>query len=342
MDHVTEAPAVKKKGTINKCPSCGAALAAFVSSCESCGHEFTDVEANRSITALVSRFDDIEQDADEKGLKGKNRQQVILEKRARLIRDFPIPNSREDLQQLIYFIQPKIADSVKPDPNVEDWRAKFTEVLNRAKHAYKHEASTLAEFERIEQSLNTSLTSKLQIRAKRNPLFVTLLGGIVVLGLIGIVSSQMAQSKLRKCEDRYVQGADVEKERLEKILASVQDEHKGKKYAEALASTAQLQWNYEESCKTDDSQKARHQWDEKREQMTAMIQRSADADTAEKKAQAERQSAEKAAEQDRLLAEKQAEVRKEAELARIQAEKERAKAVQAATTARTAATEKQW
>ncbi|WP_024972612.1 hypothetical protein [Ralstonia pickettii] len=342
MDHVSEAPAVQKKGSINKCPSCGAALGAFVSSCESCGHEFTDVAANRSITTLVSRLEDIERDADEKGLTGKNRQQVVLEKRARLIRDFPIPNSREDLQQLLYFIQPKIADSIKPDPNVEDWRVKFSEVINRAKYAYRNEASTLAEFERIEQSLESSLSSKVKIRAKRNPLFVALLAGIVGLGVVGVVASQKEKSELHACESRYVQGADAEKQRLEKVLTSVQADYAAKRYTEALNNATQLRWDYEDSCKTVDTEKARQQWDAKRDQVASMIQRSADADAAEKKAAADRESAEKQAAADRASAEKQAEIRKEAEVARIQAAREQAKAAQAATTARAAAIEKQW
>jgi len=332
MDHVSEAPAVQKKGSINKCPSCGAALGAFVSSCESCGHEFTDVAANRSITTLVSRLEEIERDADEKGLSGKSRQQAVLERRARLIRDFPIPNSREDLQQLLYFIQPKIADSVKPDPNMEDWRVKFTEVMNRAKYAYKNEASTLAEFERIERSLNASLSSKVKIGAKRNPLFVALLVGIVALGAVGVVASQKEKSATQACEARYTQQADVEKGRLEKVLAAVQENYTAKRYAEALSGAEQLRWNYDEAdCKSADAGKARQQWDGKREQTVAMIQRSADAEAAEMKAAA-----------DRASAEKQAEIQKQAEVARIQAAKEQAKAAQAATSARNAAIEKQW
>jgi len=332
MDHVSEAPAVQKKGSINKCPSCGAALGAFVSSCESCGHEFTDVAANRSITTLVSRLEEIERDADEKGLSGKSRQQAVLERRARLIRDFPIPNSREDLQQLLYFIQPKIADSVKPDPNIEDWRVKFTEVMNRAKYAYKNEASTLAEFERIERSLNASLSSKVKIGAKRNPLFVALLVGIVALGVVGVVASQKEKSALQACEARYVQQAEAENGRLEKALAIVQENYAAKRYIEAQSGAEQLRWNYDEvDCKTADAGKTRQQWDDKRAQTVAMIQRSANAEAAEKKAAA-----------DRASAEKQAEIHKEAEVARIQAVKEQAKAAQAATSARNAAIEKQW
>src|ERR1035437_5052350 len=129
MNQTTEPTIVQKKGNLNKCPSCGAPVGAFASSCESCGHEFSEIAANKTIASLVARFDAIEKEADENtSLSASRREKSILDKRARVIRDYPIPNSREDLQQLLYFIQPKLMDGVKPDPNIEDWRAKFNEV----------------------------------------------------------------------------------------------------------------------------------------------------------------------------------------------------------------------
>lgn len=334
---------VQKKGIINKCPSCGAQIGAFVSSCESCGHEFTEIEANRTITALVSRFDEIEREVEGKGLGNKGRQQAILEKRARVIRDFPIPNSREDLQQLIYFIQPKVMDTIKPDPNIEDWKAKFTEVLNRAKNAYKNNSSAVEEFERIEQSLNTTLSENLQIKAKRNPLFVALLSGIVVLALIGFVNSQMEKAKLQQCEEKYMQGAQEEKARLDKIFSSVDQDYKNKKYSEALATANQIRWDYAESeCKVEENQKAISSWNEKRTQMTALIQKGVYTDAADKQAEVAHLSAEKQAEADRLAAETQEESQKAENVARLVAEKEKARAAIAATEVRKASTETQW
>lgn len=315
---------MQEKGVVNKCPSCGAQVGAFAASCQSCGHEFTDIEANRSITALVERFDDIEREIDGKGLEGKTRLQAIIEKKARVIRDFPIPNSREDIQQLMYFIQPKIVESVRPDPNIEDWRAKFAEVLARAKNAYKGDSSALAEFDRMEESLTTTLSENLQIKAKRNPLFVALLAGIIVLALIGFVTSQMEQSKLKKCEEKYAQESQTEKARLEKLFASIDQDFKNKKYQDALTSSSKLQWEYEGTCKADENQKAKTLWDGKRAQITAMIQKTIDAEAAQKIEEANRQVAEKQAAEQKAVA---AEIVKE---------------TKTATKAREIATDKEW
>ncbi len=339
MSQPIEPSVVQKKGNINKCPNCGAPLGAFVSICESCGHEITDIEANRTITALVERFDAIEREADEKQLSGRRREQTIVEKRARIIRDFPIPNSRDDLQQLLYFIQPKLVESVKPDLNVEDWRAKYTEVLNRAKNAYKNDASALAEFDRIDKSLDISLSDNLAIKAKRNPVFVALLAGIVVLAVVWFVFAQMERSKLQQCEGEYTRGAQAEQSRLEKIYAVADHDFKSKKFTEALAASATLRWEYEATtCKMEENQKAKALWDDKRNQMASLIQKGADTAATEKEAETNRLAAEKEAEANRVLAEKQAETAKVAEVARIEAEKQRAQAAEA----KRVATEKKW
>ena len=331
MDISPEKSTTQKQGTIKKCPACGAALGAFVSSCASCGHELSDIEANRSITALVSKFEDIEKNVEEKGLMLRSREKAIVEKKARVIRDFPIPNSREDLQQLLYFIQPKITDSVKPDPNQEDWRAKFSEVLNRARNAYKDDSAALAEFDRIEKSLNTTVTGSLQIRAKRYPLVVGLIVIVIALAVFGFISSRNESTKLVQCDEKYAQGSQAEKTRLEKVFATVETEFKDKKYPDALSHTSQIRWEYDEPCKAADIQKMKLLWDEKRNTMVSMIEKSKESADAGVKAEA-----------DRVSLEKQAEQRKIVDLANLKNEKEKAKTDKVEADLQKVAKEKTW
>lgn len=326
MNYPRDLPTEQKKGSIHKCPSCGSQLGAFASACVACGHEFTDVDANRSITALVERFEEIEREVDQKGIKGKHRLAAILEKKARVIRDFPVPNSREDLQQLMFFIQPKIVNSVQPDPNIEDWRVKFIEVLNRAKNAYRGDAAALAEFDRIEQSIQGSVGQDLRIKARRNPLFVTLLVAIVVVGGAVAVSSQLDGAKLRSCEAAYTQSAQAEGARLDKIEAGVDLQYKNKQYTEAAAGAGKLVWQLAEgSCKLDANQQARAFWDNKRTALAALARQGADGAAAETRATAAQQAAEVKAMADRQSAEKQAVQYKAAKTAEIAADKEQAR-----------------
>ena len=190
MTSETGASANQKQGVINKCPSCGGVLKAFASSCELCGHELSGIAANRTISDLVARFDEIEADVSRAGLQGSARDKEVVARKCRVIRDFAIPNSREDLQSLIFFIHPKIQDNVKPDPNADDWRVKFKEVMTLAKNAYRGDAKTRAEFEEIERSLNITVSGALQTRAKRYPLVAAGVALVVVLAAVGLGYAQ--------------------------------------------------------------------------------------------------------------------------------------------------------
>ncbi|MBB1077277.1 hypothetical protein HUU62_22990, partial [Rhodoferax sp. 4810] len=210
----------------------------------------------------------------------------------------------------LYFIQPKLVASVKPDPNIEDWRAKFVEVINRAKNAYKGDSAALAEFEAIAKSTDTSVADDLKIKAKRNPLFVALLGGLVVLGIGGFVMNQADKAKAAQCDATYAQGSTTESARLQAIEAVANQEFSNQKYQEALVSAGKLMWSYEEPCKIDGATKPKAVWDEKRAQLTASIQSGMDAQAAAKKAEADLVTAQAQAEQQKVLDEAKVEQQK--------------------------------
>ncbi len=325
----------QKQGFINKCPSCGGALKAFVSSCELCGHELAGVAANRTITELVQRFNEVEAEMDRAGTQGGKRDKEVAARRARIIRDFPIPNSREDLQSLIYFIHPKIQDNVKPDPNAEDWRVKFKEVLTLAKNAYKGDAKTRAEFEEIERGLNTTLSGNLKTRAKRYPIVALGVGLVVIVAAIGLGSTQIEKWKLRQCEDKYAQGASNERARLDGIVAIAQTKLGERNFVDALASLSQLRWEYQEACKLDEVRQEQSRWEAKRTELTALIQNSESAELAQKNDAANRELAEKKEQSERELAQKKEQA--ERELTQKLTEK-----IKKASAEKKAATNKEW
>lgn len=342
MNQMLDTPVLQRQGSVHKCPSCGASLGAFLSVCGSCGHELLDVDANRSITSLASRFDEIEREVEGMGYKGKRREAAITEKKGRVIRDFPVPNSREDLQQLLYYIQPKIVPSVSPDPNIEDWRTKFIEVINRARNAYKNDDSTLRELAQMEASIDASLSKNLHIKAKRNPLFFAVLGLAAILGVAGLVNHYLEQGKLDQCEQAYTQAAAGEQGRLEKLVSAIGQDLGAKDLAAANAKLNQVHWQLDPSCKTQENARARASWQERAEQLTQSVKDTAAQEGAAREAQANRQFQEQQAAADRDTAERNAREAKVAELARIQAEEKHAAAARAAGEKRKASLEQQW
>jgi hypothetical protein len=276
------------------------------------------------------------------GYKGKRREAAITEKKGRVIRDFPVPNSREDLQQLIYYIQPKIVPSVSPDPNIEDWRSKFIEVLNRARHAYKNDDSVLGELAKMEQSFDASLSTNLHIKARRNPLFFALLGLAVVLGGAALVNRHLEQGKLDQCEQAYAQAAAGEKGRLEQLVSAIGQNLGARDFAAAQAKLGQVRWELEPSCKVEDNTRARADWQQRADQLAETVKAATAQDAAAHEAQANRQLAEQQAAADRESAERNAREAKVAELARIQADQKKAEAARSAGEKRKASLEQQW
>lgn len=312
MTSETGASTSQKQGVINKCPSCGGVLKAFASTCELCGHELSGIAANRTISELVARFDEIEAEVSRAGLQGAARDKEVIARKGRVIRDFAIPNSREDLQSLIFFIHPKIQDNIKPDPNADDWRVKFKEVMTLAKNAYRGDAKTRAEFEEIEGSLNTTVSGALQTRAKRYPLVAAGVALVVVLAAVGLGYAQYEKWQLAQCEEKYVRDSAAEKTRLNGIVATIDARRAEKRYTEAGSLLTELKWNTQLSCKNGNANQDATFWDDKRKELLAAIQADDAADNAQK-AEAERvEQAKRQEEANRELAEKRAVADREA------------------------------
>ena len=72
-------------GKIHKCPSCGEILNSFVSVCPSCGYEIRDSKTANSVKALYDRVEAA----------------TSKEKKIEIIKMFPIPNTKEDLNEFL-------------------------------------------------------------------------------------------------------------------------------------------------------------------------------------------------------------------------------------------------
>lgn len=296
-----------KQGVVNKCPNCGGQLKAFAARCDMCGHELAGVGASRVVSDLVQKLDGIEAALVAGGFSGGRLEKELSARRARVIRDFPVPFAREDLQSLIYFIHPKIQGGLKPDPNAEDWRVKFTEVINLAKNAYKGDAKTREEFEEIERSLNVTLSGAIQNRARRFPLVAAGVALVAVLVVAGFVGTQWSSWQNKRCEEKYAQGAVAENTRLESIATTATGKLQAKDYAGAHAALDGLHWTYQEGCKADASTPDSANWEAKRQDLLAAVQKAEDAVQEEQRAVAQHEADQQKAAADSEAAAKRAE-----------------------------------
>lgn len=108
-----ENPTTQRKtvyeGQIHKCPNCGEVINSFVSNCPTCGHEIRDAQGVSSVRQLAMKLEQLEAKRPPK--KGTNifaqtfgggtQLQSIDEQKIDLIRNFSIPNTKEDVLEFI-------------------------------------------------------------------------------------------------------------------------------------------------------------------------------------------------------------------------------------------------
>lgn len=100
---------IEYEGTIHKCPNCGSIMDAYESVCEVCGYEIRDRKASNSIRELAAKIQEIEKTrarTKENRLKTLYFGQSTTDTDKRiisLVSSFPIPNSKEDYTNLLYF-----------------------------------------------------------------------------------------------------------------------------------------------------------------------------------------------------------------------------------------------
>lgn len=309
--------------TPNKCPACRSPLPAMATKCEACGTELQAEAANKSVLTLADRFKLIESELKEAGLSGSKLETELKLRRGREIRDFPVPNGRADLLSLLHYIAPRL-DGANADPNIEEWRAKFREVTSLAKNSFKGDTKARAEVEEIERSVQVSMAGELKNRAKRSPVIAIVVVLVILVALGGLASVQLQKRKVAQCEEKYEVDASAEKTRLETIVTKASSELKAGNFADAKASASGLRWDLRPDCKQEAASDMAAQWDQKRNDLVALIGNEEAKLVAQKKAAEEKLAAEEKAAADKAAA------------------TEAAAASKAATAARKAATDKEF
>ena len=344
---------IRKQGVINKCPNCGGPLKAFSTVCELCGHELAGIGANRTIEAIVQQFQKIEQDVIATGATGAKLDTEVTLRKGRFIRDLPVPNSREDLLSLLHYIRPKIEDAVKPDPNSEEWKAKFREVMSLAKSSFKGDAKVRAEFEEIEKSLQITMSSAMKTRARRSPVMAVVVAVVVVAAVAGIVSTQVEKRKFAQCEVKFDQDAAAENSRLSALVEKVKSQLNSQKFTDANATLTDIKWTVQTECKQSVNSDQNTAWDQRHTELaTVVTQAKSETETqqhnAEDRAAADTAKVEQQAAAETAKVDQQAADAKKAEADRVAAEKAEAKrkadleASKTATAKRNAATNKEF
>lgn len=148
------APKSTKFGDVRKCPVCGALVPALAVSCAECGYEFSGISASSSAQLLSKQISEIKEKASarrsevrrsdkysskvDKGQMFSSEQialnQIDIDTNQQLenvVLNFPIPNAKHDLFDLILFLKNHLGEHV--------YEVKFNECLQRANYLFPND-----------------------------------------------------------------------------------------------------------------------------------------------------------------------------------------------------------
>jgi ribosomal protein L34E len=168
----TARPKTDKHGGIIKCPACGAPVQASMAKCPDCGHEFSGIEANSSITKLFEMLNAAEdgrkQESDTNNplsamggmmsdafndLRGPGK---VDKKKMEIISNFPIPTTKNDILEFLSLSVPKAKKSGnfftqnQPEHKAHNsfvpvWKGKCEQIIMKAKFSMKDDRKVLDE-----------------------------------------------------------------------------------------------------------------------------------------------------------------------------------------------------
>ena len=168
-------------GKIHKCPGCNEILKSFEINCPYCGYELRDVKTSSAVKEFVLKLENI-------GLVGEKSKKSfdvnerytqitevseIADKKINLIRNFNVPNSKEDMLEFMILassnIKISVYDSFDSDFQSKDakeineaWISKVQQVYDKARVSCFAD-ETFNEIERIYNGVNEKI-----IKAKKS------------------------------------------------------------------------------------------------------------------------------------------------------------------------------
>ncbi len=161
----------------NVCPSCRAPRPAMGAVCPDCGYVYTTANAV-VISELSERLDSL---VEEQGLSGK----AYNDRAVEIIRNFQIPHIKEEVLDIMYYIQPKALE--KASPVSLAWRARQREVFERAKSVCVGDKANLAKVAAYESSFKAKADNKLLNWWQLTPLYAKVLMAVALIFVVLLI-----------------------------------------------------------------------------------------------------------------------------------------------------------
>ena len=170
-------------GEILKCPNCGETLNSFAVNCPTCGYEIRRAEATDSVKSLSEKLEKIESrrhsSIGSTFSKMFNQVSSLDEQKINLIRNFAIPNTKEDVLEFVILAAANIdvktysaGQTKAAQRELSDaWLAKLEQAYQKAQLMFP----ASPEFQNIERIYNQKLK---QIKKEKRKILYIILGSI--------------------------------------------------------------------------------------------------------------------------------------------------------------------
>lgn len=253
-------------GKIYKCPGCGEILKSFEVKCPACGLELRGAKATSSVREFALKLEAIEAKRElEKGNPAKADTKREISKtdaqKISLIRNYSIPNTKEDLFEFIVLAGANIREDRYDDGlpeykrEISDaWKAKFEQAYRKAKIAFKGDKS----FREIENVYCEKLSEQKQAKHKSRMLNALMLVSPLIV-FIPILGSIFLSDHI---------SIKNETARLESIVEEVYTYIEQKQYILARSKVSTLVFS---GSTTQWGDQAAEKWDVTRQQLLNII-----------------------------------------------------------------------
>jgi hypothetical protein len=160
-----------KLGQIIKCPNCGAQVNRLQVKCPECGFLFSDVEANATSASLLDKLEQIDMDC-------MNNPKMAVSRKLQVIQNFPIPNTREDLLEMMTLCHANVAKTSDKEL-ANAWAVKTTQLVSKAEILLKGDKDAEAMISKIKAT---------EANSKRKKIILFSVVGVVAAVVIAILA----------------------------------------------------------------------------------------------------------------------------------------------------------
>ena len=225
-------------GELHKCPNCGEVLNSFVAICPTCGYELRGSSTTSAVKEFASKLDN-----------------AITEiQKANIIRNFPIPNTKEDIFEFMILASSNIDDHSNKEV-FEAWIAKFEQCYDKAKLTFMQNS----DFLQI-QSIYSRTVKEIRSIKRKGPLkkLLTIAIPIVIFILVNIVFWSWIASSYPNEQEEIA--------RLESIVVEVESALANKEFDLAMMHAKSI--DYSAWTANDELER---QWDIKRDYLIKKV-----------------------------------------------------------------------